>query len=479
MALSAQGKFNASIELLAPHVSDQVEDKELLANMRYLMGLDHWRVGLYNDAVVYFEKSLVQLKELRLYKRLPSIKNSLGLIQRKSGDYRDALVHFLEGLFYAFQLDDKLSMVALTSNIAMVMLEMDDWKRSDRGYDTAFDLCLGLPNSPDVNAIKCKILLNKCILLYTHKQIKEDGVLTLLAQVNQIASSGQGLSYNQREIEIFIAHSYVQIREYKLAFDLLRDKELFDQKNISVANTISMVDLGIIQKALYHDQPLFLDYLDKAYKIAKEYDMFQVLLAIHQELYTHHTEQGNIDLASFHKIQLDTLKTENSRSQDVGYLRSIVEANIDAVESKSRIKDKIEDTILSEHDFLINTYSYQYHKINYQVPLRDIVYVEVQKNYLLIYTVANSDIAKFELAQIHTVRKPLKEFVSEIDKAAPYFVRIHGSFIVNLYWISKFPQKNFSRLSIGDKELPISESYRTDFRDQMNNFLSTFPQTGA
>ena len=103
MALSAQGKFNASIELLAPHVSDQVEDKELLANMRYLMGLDHWRVGLYNDAVVYFEKSLVQLKELRLYKRLPSIKNSLGLIQRKSGDYRDALVHFLEGLFYAFQ----------------------------------------------------------------------------------------------------------------------------------------------------------------------------------------------------------------------------------------------------------------------------------------------------------------------------------------------------------------------------------------
>ena len=151
-------------------------------------------------------------------------------------------------------------------------------------------------------------------------------------------------------------------------------------------------------------------------------------------------------------------------------------ANIDAVEDKSRVKDKIGD-LLSEHDFLINLYSYQYQRSNHQVPLRDIVYVEVQKNYLLIYTVANPDINKFEMVQVHTVRKTLKEFINEINTAASYFMRVHGSFIVNLYWISKFPQKNLSRLGIGDKELPVSETYRSAFREGLNTFLRGSSQT--
>ena len=476
IALSSQGKFNESIELLVPLILDEIEDKELLANMSYLMGMDHWRVGLYNESITYFQKALPLMKELRLNKKLPSILNAVGLIYRKSGSFRDALVQFLEGLFYAFQMDDKHSMVAITSNIAMVMLEMDDWERSNKGYDTAFELCRDLPDSQEFNTIRCQILLNKCILLYTHKQIREDGVIALLAQIQEILDSATGVGLSRSLIEIFIAHSYIQIQKYELAYDLLKDKELPDTKIINVSNTIGLVDLGIIHKALFHDEALFMKYMDKAFKIAEEGDMFQVILSIHQELEKHYTQKGNTNLAEFHRTKLESLKEENSKSQDVGYLRSIVEANIDAVESKSKLKNKIEDKILSEHDFLINSYSYQYHKINYQVPLRDIVFVEVQKNYLLIYTVANADITQFEMTQIYKVRKPLKEFISEIDTAAPYFVRIHGSFIVNLYWISKFPQKNLSRLSIGDKELPISESYRSDFRDQINVFMSSFPQ---
>ena len=81
------------------------------------------------------------------------------------------------------------------------------------------------------------------------------------------------------------------------------------------------------------------------------------------------------------------------------------------------------------------------------------------------------------MVQVYTVRKTLKEFISEINTAASYFVRVHGSFIVNLYWISKFPQKNISRLAIGDKELPVSETYRSAFRDGLNAFLRDFPPT--
>ena len=128
--------------------------------------------------------------------------------------------------------------------------------------------------------------------------------------------------------------------------------------------------------------------------------------------------------------------------------------------------------MLSEHDFLINTYTYQYRKITYHIPLRDIAYVEVRRDYLHIFTVSDPDLDRFEMVQAHQIRKPLKDFVAEVSGAASYFVRIHGSFLVNLLWVSKFPQKNLKCILIGTTELTISDTYRPIFK--LSQFINIY-----
>ena len=471
--LSSQGKYTESIECIAPYLSDDIEKKDLLTNMLYLLGHNYWKTGRYEEAKSSFSKAQTILKENSLYKKLPPVVNSLGLYQRKSGLYRDALIHFLEGLLYAFQFDDKRAMIAITANIGMVMMEMRDYDRSEKGYDAALRLCSQVPEYKDTNAFKCQILINKCLLSFYQGRTAE--IKDILTNIQDIITQVD-VEPHTHEIETFMAHSYVKIGEYEMAHELLKTKDIADSSFANVPYVINLLSMAAINKFLYHDIQLFLKYLDQALSISYEHDMYQTKLLAHEAFHTHFLDMGDTALAEFHEKKYKSIREEKRVDHEIGYLSSILQANIDAVEDKSRINEKISD-LLSEHDFLINSYAFQYHRVNYQVPLRDIVYVEVQKNYLLIYTIANPDINRFEMVQVYTVRKTLKEFISEINTAASYFVRVHGSFIVNLYWISKFPQKNISRLAIGDKELPVSETYRSAFRDGLNAFLRDFPPT--
>ena len=472
-ALLAEGKFAECLALLAPYVDDTMADKEMVANIRYSMGMCHWRMGQFDEAVHHFLIAQRWLKELRSYKKLPSVKNSLGLIFRKSGHFRDGLVQFIEGLFYAFQLEDKNSMIALTCNIALAMQEMGDWERAMRGYDAALQLCMGLPDSIATNDFKCKILLNKCLILYSFGQVRREEVLDYLAQVQYIIDH-HDVGFNLAEIEILMAHSYIQIEEYAKAYNILKDKDISDAKAITSVHAINMLSQAIIHKHLHHDEAAFLQMLDKVSDIATEYKMLHVLLSIHQVLQKHYESVGDKKLTAFHSQTLKKIQEDSVKDQEIGYLNSILEANLDAVENKSRSTDQIED-LLSEHDFLINNYSYQHRKIVYHVPLRDIVYVEVKGDYLSLYTISDSAMHQFTVVQAHKMRKPLKDFVSEINKAEAYFVRIHGSFIVNLYWVSKFPQKNISKVVIADTELTVSDTYRPAFKEKLNGFLAARP----
>ena len=446
VVLLGQGDFASCIDLIAPYVDDTMEDKEMVSNIRYMMGMGHWRIGRFDEAVFHFRIAQRWMKELRLYKRLPSVNNSLGLIFRKSGQFRDALVQFIEGLFYAFQLEDKNSMIAITCNIALSMQEMGDWERSMRGYDAALQLSMGLPDTLATNDFKCKILLNKCLILYSFGQMHKHEVLDHLAQVKDIIDHCD-LGFNLPEIETFMAHSYIQIEEYEKAFSILKDKDITANRAVTPPHAINMISMALIRKHLHHDEAVFFQLIGQVSAMAAEYKMLHVSLTVHQVLQRHYESVGNVELAEFHAKSLKKLKEDSEKDQEIGYLNSILEANLDAIENKSRSSEHIED-LLSEHDFLINTYSYQHRKIVYHVPLRDIVYVEIKGDYLSIYTVSDPDIHHFTMVQTHKIRKPLKDFISEINHATTYFVRIHGSFIVNLYWVSKFPQKNWTLSSI-------------------------------
>jgi DNA-binding LytR/AlgR family response regulator len=90
---------------------------------------------------------------------------------------------------------------------------------------------------------------------------------------------------------------------------------------------------------------------------------------------------------------------------------------------------------------------------NLKVNIQDIKYIEGLKDYLRI----NLSNDKFVLT--------LSNFSSIIDKISnPDFIRVHNSYIVNLNYIKSI-QKN--RILIGDKRIPISETYKKEFFDKI------------
>jgi DNA-binding LytR/AlgR family response regulator len=90
---------------------------------------------------------------------------------------------------------------------------------------------------------------------------------------------------------------------------------------------------------------------------------------------------------------------------------------------------------------------------NLKVNIQEVKYIEGLKDYLRI----NLSNDKFVLT--------LSNFSSIIEKISnPDFIRVHNSYIVNLNYIKSI-QKN--RILIGDKRIPISETYKKDFFDKI------------
>ncbi|MDZ7719608.1 MAG: LytTR family transcriptional regulator DNA-binding domain-containing protein [Balneolaceae bacterium] len=83
---------------------------------------------------------------------------------------------------------------------------------------------------------------------------------------------------------------------------------------------------------------------------------------------------------------------------------------------------------------------------NHQIKLDDIIYLESLSDYVKLHT---SD-------QTLTTR----ETISSFEKTLPEtFIRIHRSYIVNQEHVSNF---NSTSVEIGDLELPISRTYKSD-----------------
>ena len=260
-ALSRQGRFADSNTLVLPYIDEAIENKELLSNIRCLIGFNSWKSGLHEESASHYTIALSLLRDMRLYTKVPSVVNLLGLYHRKSGRYRDALVYFLEGLFYAFRLDDKAAMVAITANIAMVMMELHDYDRSERGYDAALRLCSQTSGQKDVSAFRCEILINQCLLSFYQGQTQR--IPGILSDIEE-AIAHQDMGMHMPEIRTFMAHSYTQIGEYEKAYSLLKNQNLFEAEMVNVPYVIDLISMGTIARFLHTDEALSLRYLNRA-----------------------------------------------------------------------------------------------------------------------------------------------------------------------------------------------------------------------
>ncbi len=93
-----------------------------------------------------------------------------------------------------------------------------------------------------------------------------------------------------------------------------------------------------------------------------------------------------------------------------------------------------------------------------RIQLAELMYLESDGNYVHYHTKTNDFL----------VRSTMKEALEQLPKKQ--FVRIHRSFAVNLAFVEKVED---SSLTVGDKTLSISQSYKANFKQCLN------PSTGS
>lgn len=103
-----------------------------------------------------------------------------------------------------------------------------------------------------------------------------------------------------------------------------------------------------------------------------------------------------------------------------------------------------------EQDFMFVRAEYENVKLNFL----DILFIEGLKDYVKIYTTDN----KYTLTLISLIK--LENLLSSKG-----FARIHRSYIINIKHVKSI-QKN--KVIIGEKRIPISESYKNSFFEKIN-----------
>ncbi|MFC5681656.1 LytR/AlgR family response regulator transcription factor [Flavobacterium sp. MAHUQ-51] len=106
--------------------------------------------------------------------------------------------------------------------------------------------------------------------------------------------------------------------------------------------------------------------------------------------------------------------------------------------------------LITEPDFMFVRSDYENVKINFS----DILFIEGLKDYVKIFTTDN----KYILTLTSLIKL-------ENALASKGFARIHRSYIINIKYVKSI-QKN--KVIMGDKRIPISESYKNAFFEKIN-----------
>lgn len=97
-------------------------------------------------------------------------------------------------------------------------------------------------------------------------------------------------------------------------------------------------------------------------------------------------------------------------------------------------------------------------KKNYVIALDDITYIESQKEYININTLAGTYTSKYALSKIEEELDPQK------------FWRIHRSFLIA---VSKIQSYNAQEITIKDKNIPIGGNYKEEILEKLMQLFGT------
>lgn len=131
------------------------------------------------------------------------------------------------------------------------------------------------------------------------------------------------------------------------------------------------------------------------------------------------------------KVVIEIIQKLNQKEIIIKYLKT---------EKSTKAKD-FEDKIIL-----------RYNRVNHHVNLSNIVYIESLSDYIKVVTESDEIVTKERISKI-------------IDRLPPHFKRTHRSFIINSQKISSY---NREFISLGDYQIPLSRTYKTDVLAQLD-----------
>lgn len=94
---------------------------------------------------------------------------------------------------------------------------------------------------------------------------------------------------------------------------------------------------------------------------------------------------------------------------------------------------------------------FEFNKRLYQIPYREIIYMESQRRVIRLVEKSGQD---------YRFYMKMKDLMQEISRAGNMFIRIHCSYVVNYYYIKSFSATEVVLLN--GETLPVSTEYKND-----------------
>ena len=467
-SLIDKGKLAESNKLLEPiaRQANQYADKTLLSEALSLQSTNNFLLGNYAESLKLGLEAEKILKKEKMVHELANAENNLGAVYKCLGFYGNALFKYLESLIYSFQTDDEYVMSTGLLNAAIPLFELGYPERALRALDTAQLICSRNSGIRKFEELRLVLLNNKATIRIKLKRYDE--ALTMLQQARKIATK-YSVASQLNVIDSNVALCLVHLNKVEEGFKLLqsvikRRKKVYDENYVS-----DIVKMGMIYKEYLGDDNTALEYLDRGLKLAESKNLRSRELSINRLLKDYYNAKDSAQALQFEN-RLKVLEDEDNLNKQSRGMETLFDANILAIENMLSDKEK-KPEFLSRYDYLIGTYSYPQHGVTMHVPLRDIAYCEIRGNYMHIHLFSKESGGQNLSDEGIRVRKTMKEFIAETDPEEVFFARIHNSFVVNLFRLTRDSLRDANTLIIGNSELKISDTYRKSFKERLNAFL--------
>lgn len=462
-------KFAESNKIIEPVYAPVLlcGDKKLVGQFLALAGDNNFQLGNYKQSLQQFQEAEKIFKELKLMGELAEAANNVGAVYRRKGLFGHALLKHLEALTYSFKTNEEFVMNSSLMNAAASLFDTGYAEKAFQALDTAMLVCDKHTGDEKWEEMRVVILNNRATFCISLRRFDE--TLQLLERAKAVAAQ---YPFENRFIMIDsnLSMCLIKLGQVEEGFSLLqsvikRRGKVYDDHY--VADTVKM---GLIYKEHFKDDRRFLEYFDRALKLAESKNLPARQIFIIRILKDYHTVKGNLQQAQVFEKKLNMLEEQDKLNKQTGGIEKLFDTNVLAIENKLLEEEKRPE-FLDQYDYLIGTYTYTHFGITRHVLLRDIAFCEIRGNYLYIHTLIKSAKGQMVLEEGHKLRKTMKEFMAEIHTSMACFARIHNSFIVNLYWLTADSVKAYDSLIIGGKELKVSYTYRSNFKKKLNAFL--------